>query len=332
MNRNRKYLIGLSLIFLIVLVLVIFLLVSGGNKGIFNGGNQEPNNNNSSNNSSNNGSSGNNNGTNQNGNNNSSSPSESKPEEIKLSTLRTYSTFFLINDEINKYYLSMNDSDKARIVNMLDKGYKSLYGITEKNVDSFIKNNGIDVSYFAKKIYLKKYNKVYYYFVSGEEQYENYVTNNYVINDKVDYLIIFDLNYNSFSVTPLKVDSVLEYAQNYKIKSGKTIPTNSYNYIGNKKTTDEMISIYYLNYFKSMLLYSPERAYEMLSNDSKQAYGSYDAFLLAIPDLRNEIKSTILNYSVSGDNGKRIYQVICSNQKKLTFTENNIMDFKVTIR
>ena len=321
MKNNRNFILLFSLILLLVFLLTIILL-NDGNKGSINGGGNTPN---SNNNSQKNGSNNSNNGN--------SSNNNSDNENLKLSTERDYQNFFNINNIINHYYRSMNKNDKEPIFDMLDKDYKSLYGIKKSNINDFIVNGGFEISYFAKRMYrLKSDNKIFF-FVNGEEQYDNYITYDHIINDNVEYLVILDGQTNSFSITPLKVDSLLDYAQRYKIKNDKVISKTDYNSYINliSEVDDEMISLYYLSYFKSMLMHSPERAYELLSNAEKSNYNSKDAFILEAQNINNGITSTILNYAVSGKDSKRVYKLICMNKKKITFEETNIMDYKVTL-
>ena len=80
-----------------------------------------------------------------------------------------------------------------------------------------------------------------------------------------------------------------------------------------------------------MLYLNTEKAYDMLSDETKQRYPELEDFSDDLENVYNNITSRVQSYGVNGEDGKRTYSIIMYNDKEIIFTENSIMNFKVTL-
>lgn len=315
--KNKHITIGIIAFLLILGLLIYLLIISNNEPNIIDPSNNNQNTNNSNNSS---GSSSQRNTINY---------QERNEKRKTLSAVTDYSEFFTINYYVNDIYQKLDSSDYDGILDVLDPDYKTLNKVDKSNIKELITQN-IEVAYITHNVYIKGKDNIVYYFIDGEEQYTDYMGDGaYSIKDDVYYMIVLDEETKSYSIRPLKVDNLFNYAQGFSLNNNKKVKSTEKFY--NKPISDETISLTYLNYFKSLLIIYPEKAYNMLDDNSRSKYNGYEDFKNQIHELAEGIPSSILNYSAKGDNGKRYYSVICTNSKVIDFKENGIMDFKVIL-
>jgi len=317
MNIDKKFAITIGIIILIISMLLAYyfsLPSSGLSK------------NNTSSTSSNN--------TTSNGDSNKNETGEDGENTttiISLGVVKDYENFFTINNLINEYYINLIEGDGQVVLNMLDTNYIKKHKITSSNIKNYMENTYHNITYFSKNMYFKGINKMYYYFVNGERQNYSFADEILTEEENVNFLIIVDMNNYTYSITPLDItESVFNYAQTYKMNKDE-ISFNKDNVYTTNTVKDEIIATYYIDYFKNMLYLNTEKAYEMLSNDTKAYYETYENFVNNLETIYSNISTNIFSYSVTGENGKRTYDIIDKNQRKLKLDERSIMDFIVTI-
>ena len=118
----------------------------------------------------------------------------------------------------------------------------------------------------------------------------------------------------------------MKLADDVAVKNGKSI--SKYD---NKSFSDTYVINYYINYFKELLFVNYTKAYEMLDKNYKEKIGNLEDFNVYREDLYGRLNNVFVNYSVTGKNGNRVYNVILSNDMHLEFSEKSIMNFSVNI-
>ena len=131
---------------------------------------------------------------------------KSKNYDYKLKTVTDYSTFFTVDDCINRYIGYINDGEKNKLLNVLNSEYKESYNINENNVISFVDTLNIInkiADFKSVKMYEKKIsNKEHDYYVKGKLYIEEDI--NEPSKFWSDYYLIVKLNEsnNTFYITP----------------------------------------------------------------------------------------------------------------------------------
>ena len=88
---------------------------------------------------------------------------------------------------------------------------------------------------------------------------------------------------------------------------------------------------YKKNYFKTILYLNTEKAYNMLTTESKNLYPTYESFVNELYTIYDSLSTNLMSYAAHGDPGKKTYSVISINQKRVSFYESGIMEFKVNL-
>ena len=249
-----------------------------------------------------------------------------------LENVTSYDLYFSINNIINDYYKQVINKNSEALLNIIDSSYIVSNKINKSNISSFYQDKYQDIAYYAKQMYFKSKNNILYYFVSGETESYNFVEDTLEENDNINYLVIVDRNTNSYSITPLDIDTVFNYGSIYNMLNNKVIESNLNNSYEQKSYSDEEIIIYYLSYFKNILFINSEKAYNMLTNSYKANFFDYETYFNSIPDIYEKISTNFLGISSTGEDTKKTYNVITISEVKIAIFEDSIMNFKVEIK
>lgn len=109
--------------------------------------------------------------------------------------------YYTVKNAITKFYSFINSQDYDATLKILNEKYVNDNKITIKNIDEFITESDVQLSYQTKKMCLKSVKSGVYTFVSeGEEISAN--TGKY-IGDKY-YEVVLDGNTSLFSIKPIE--------------------------------------------------------------------------------------------------------------------------------
>lgn len=298
MNDNKKFIIGVIAIVVIIIGLIIYYFGMNSKSGFVK-------------------------------NNTSNQNTTTQKVTRNLATVNDYQEFFNVDKLVNNYYENMVMGESNVLLNLLDNDYKKNNKIDDTTIDKIIEKDYRNISFYSKTMYVKGINNVEYYFVNGEVEY--YDSEYFVTVKEKDFLVIIDKNNGSYSITPLEVSNLLDYSQKYNMLDSKAIKNVGSNDYSKKKYTDELISQYYISYYQMLLYIDSERAYNMLSSTSKSKYPTLEEFVDKLDIIYNNLSTNLTGYSAKGDNGKRTYSVVTKNDVTIEFEESSIMNFKVTI-
>lgn len=123
----------------------------------------------------------------------------------KVTLVDDYSTFFTVEDCINRYIDYISDGETNRVLNVLNEDYKKENQITDNNVINvldtlYFKNN---INYFKSlKMYSQKINAYTYKFYVYGKVYRETEENDFEFIS--DYYIVVTINNNQkvFDITP----------------------------------------------------------------------------------------------------------------------------------
>jgi len=308
MDMNKK----LNIILIIVifgLLIALFFLFSSSNEGFL-------------------GQSGGNNVT-----SNQTDSDQDKEEiitTIEFSKVSDYNIFFNINNYINNFYSLLTNDDYDKILYLLNEKYIASNNINASNVSSILNSKYTEVTYVSRQMYEKSTANFSYYFVKGDVQNYDNISQMLTEEENIYFLIVVDSKNKTYSIMPLVIGgSFQSFAQEYNILSTPKISKNDYNLFKTQKYTDELISIYYVSYYKNLLYLNSEKAYNMLDTTLKAAYGEYQYFVEDLPNIYQSISTNIFSYSIKNVSGQTKISVNMSNGQKIEFTENEIMNFIV---
>lgn len=327
MKSDKSFIVIMAIIVAVIIGLLLYYFSDNSTGSIFtkgDGGNTI-NNTTPGHGGSNSGNNGNGNTTGGNSGNNSNNTI------ITLSSVDDYDIFFTINTIINEYYISQTTNDQTAVLNKLDSAYIKTHKITKSNVKNFMNQNYESISYFSKYMYVKGFNGIKYYFVNGETQSYDFADEILTEQTGINYLVTVDENNRTYSVTPIiSSTNVFDYAQDYKMNT-KSIESNDDNKYSKDKMEDDKIVIYYITYYKNILYLNTEKAYSMLTQESKNKYVDYETFVKNLETIYNNLSTNLLSYAAKGEAGSRKYSGIGMNQFRVDFEEKGIMDFKVDL-
>lgn len=255
----------------------------------------------------------------------SDNPSEVVRDEIVL--LEDESVFFSVQNVINQYYNYIFEENTSELFLLLDPEYLDEYGITSNNIYSVIGNDYGITSYMANNIYYNPDSSVTYYFVTGYLTSNSIMGDEYRYTDSVSFLVIVDEATSYYVLRPIETSDLRNYAENYhivdrNIEEGNRFQVSTYS-LENKLTT-------YLSEFINFLINNPEEAYQLLDDDTKLSYQSYQDFESHIVDIYNMLSSRIFSYSSREEDGVVVYDIIDNKQNEITIYEYSLMNYQIS--
>ena len=255
----------------------------------------------------------------------SDNPSEVVRDEIVL--LEDESVFFSVQNVINQYYNYIFEENTSELFLLLDPEYLDEYGITSNNIYSVIGNDYGITSYMANNIYYNPDSSVTYYFVTGYLTSNSIMGDEYRYTDSVSFLVIVDEATSYYDLRPIETSDLCNYAENYhivdrNIEEGNRFQVSTYS-LENKLTT-------YLSEFINFLINNPEEAYQLLDDDTKLSYQSYQDFESHIVDIYNMLSSRIFSYSSREEDGVVVYDIIDNKQNEITIYEYSLMNYQIS--
>lgn len=245
----------------------------------------------------------------------------------KLSIVKDYDIFFSVSGEANKYINYISSKNSNDIVNVLSDKYVQNNLINNDNVFNYVDNYSGDISLRVNNIYFSKIKNNYLYLVSGSINENNFYGVN-IINSNYRVLILNDISNNSYAIYPVTED-------NYKdiINSIKRIiinKNNSNEMIKSNSVSDVDICKLYFSDYMNMLFNDIDSAYSLLDNNMLNDYSSVDEFRRYLSDNRDLLTSSSSMCGSEEFEDQRIYIVIDKFDNTYRFTEEGIMNYKVS--
>lgn len=244
-----------------------------------------------------------------------------------ISLLEDYNEFFTVSNIINDYYDCLISKNVKDILNLLDDDYKKEMGVQSNNVLNILGSNYHTVTYTPMEIYYNKGSIITYYFVNGYMEDVSLDDESSVYSDNINFLVIVNKQTRKYAITPLKNNINIEsYAKNYELEEKEL----NYNYYKTVNTSLESVLITYLNVFRDLLFLDNERAYQMLDENTKKNYESYQDFSLQKDNIYEYIPSNIFGYSVTENGTQKIYKITDENKNEIIIYEDEIMNFHIS--
>lgn len=263
--------------------------------------------------------------SNDNNQNNNPGTSSSNLINKEISLLTVEDEYLKIQNTINDYYTKLSIKDNAGLYKILENSYILENNITANNVTDVIYSNYETVNYTAKEIYYNKNSSVTYYFVNGYVFNQTIMEDDFSYEKSVNYMIIVKNSY--YVIRPLSNQIEIEnYAKNYNIKD---IDINSKTKLVTTSVSEKNKLITYITEFINLLILDNERAYNMLDDETKNKYYSYDYFYTQRYDIYNNFSANIFAISKTENEENIIYSIKDSNQRTIKITEFRIMDYKI---
>lgn len=254
----------------------------------------------------------------------------SEPTDVlntEIAKLDDASTFFAIQNIMNDYYNLIFTENTSSLLQVLDPEYIQEYHITANNVYSIIRNDYNTTSYVATDIYYNPDSSVTYYFVSGYLTDIPLIGEDYNYYSSISYLIIVDESTSRYVLRPINTSNIQDYAENYDIVSRELITGSSFRVT---EISEESKLTTYLSEFMNLLVYFPNEAYQLLTQEKQQEYGSVDGFIEQIVNIYEDSSTRIFSFGSRVENDIQVYEIIDDNQNRITLYEYGINDFRIT--
>ena len=261
------------------------------------------------------------------GNNTNTNIDNSSIEDVRINTLEDEDRFFTLQRIINNYYDIIRSNDAEILYNVLVENYIYNNNITVNNVLSILDNSYEDTSYIAKDIQYIEGENITYYIINGYLLNQIIVTEELQYNSDVNFMVI--IKNNTYAIYPLQDVDINEFLERYDFKNDENINsantyTNVFVVVENKLTT-------YINEFLTLMFVDSQRAYNMLSDESKDLYGSLDNFNQRLYNIYQSISPVVFSYYVNELDDYVEYDIIDNNTNRITIYEYNTMNYSINI-
>lgn len=243
-------------------------------------------------------------------------------EENNFSDVTNYNIFFFVNNNINTFIKYTADSNVEGLINYLDEDYKKENNINITNLKNFTKFYSQEDYYMAKITKSYQVNDdVTVYYTEGQILSEGY-EETIIVDNNVKYILYVD--YGNMAASLKIVNTTINENDVKNINTEKRISSNNSNAIKQIELMDtNRICIMYLADFINKV-YS-NTGYQYVNNFD--SFDSYQDFIKN-NNLISNVKSC--NNSINNEN-KRVYTILDTNNYRYVFTEESILNYKVSI-
>lgn len=251
-----------------------------------------------------------------------------KVEEIskEIEILNDSGEFLGIQLAINNFYELLKNKEIKELLEVLDIDYINEKNITSNNLYTYFNDDYENVFFIAKEIYYNPNSPVTFYFINGYLMGVDMFGESDYYESSVNYLIVKNKN-NDYVIRPLDNNlNISDIARNYKLRN-KEIDSN--HVLTTSDISEENKLTIYINEFMSLLVYDNKRAYELLDDETKKKYVSYEDFLNKSIEIYNSLSSKIFAYSKQEINGKIVYRIKDDKQNNIMIYETSIMNYKI---
>lgn len=223
--------------------------------------------------------------------------------------------FFIIQDAINKYFYYITYDDSEGIRNIADEEFLNNFNLNN------LFNYYNDPSFQLMELLSKNSDNITYYFASGYT-IDYQMIGSEIYNPKVNFLLI--VKGNTFRIRPLDNGVNIQDLYNSLDLDNTSIQTGEVFSLINPTDKNKLET--YINNFLNLLIVDKERAYNFISDKTKEKYGNYSGFVNNATDIYNNLSSSIKTIAKQNDN---IFVVTDNNDNKITIYENHIMNYKL---
>ena len=253
-------------------------------------------------------------------------PDETVQEEYSIEKERNATRFFTVQDCIQTYIDSINNSDAQAILNKLSTTYKEDNSIHESNISNLINlYNGN--TFTAKEMEILRGDRIFQYRVYGYltndqgRQYMYLKVKTDRINRTFEIEPFIGEQYTSLEDIPLEEANIDEIAKN---------DNNTFSY---RDISKEEISRIYQRYYTNLEIERPEEAYEMLDVSYRQErFPTIDDFKMYVEENREAIEQASLSgYSVNNEDNITKYVIRDSYNNQYIIEEESIMNFTIQL-
>ena len=186
------------------------------------------------------------------------------PISFEKKKLMNTTVFCTIEDCINNYFDLVEQGDTTKVYNLLDKEYISSNSITVANVLNYVDYLNDGDTFIAININESRNDNIYIYIVEGVKDDGEYLNNLY-------YIVKFDDNYLTYSITPLYANNYSNIEEISAINSETVIEANGFNKYTYNRIKDKDLLTKYMNYFIKLMESNPQKAYNMLDSEYKNS-------------------------------------------------------------
>ena len=254
-------------------------------------------------------------------NNNDKKNSENEVKFFK--TIDDYQLFFFASKNINNFITSTSDINK--VYNLLFEDFKNNNDITLNNLNSFVKSYEENAFFTARNIksYLINDNLLVFY-ITGDiyQDNEDYLK---LLEKNATYILFIDYVNESMAITPINNEFDEEkFISN--LNDNLFIKKNEYNQFERiNLVNNNTMCLTYLNDFLNKIYFDIEEAYKLTNN-----FGSLVKFKKFIEE--NELSTILSSCNIHlNDANKRVYTIVDNNNIIYKFTEESVMNYKVSL-
>jgi len=247
-----------------------------------------------------------------------------------LNTINIKSTQYGSYDEQGNYIRTSEEREiKQKIYNLLGQKYISEKNITVENIQQHIKVVQEATTYVPLEVSMVQDADIKSFLVYGLIE----STENYNVLDKIFAVINIDFYENNFTIEPIYGDynSISEI----KLESfEETITSNKDNKFNPVYLRASEIPEQYINLYKRLALGYPEKMYELLDEEYKNAkFGNIEVFKNYIEKNKEAIRLINLDkYEVVTTNNKVQYVCVDQNENYYIFKQNEtFQDYSIIL-
>lgn len=238
-------------------------------------------------------------------------------------------TYYTYDEKGNPVLAIDEEKIKENIYNLLSKNYISQNQITIQNIYDKIETLEVSTLFVPLEIAMVQDGTIKSFAVSGLIE----SVQDFQVIGKRTMVVNIDMKNDTFSIEPIKEE--ITDIQSIKINETETtIAENTNNkYISITSNYEETVKDY-TNLYKRLALGNPEKMYELLDEDYKQArFGSLEKFKQYIETNKTEIIGiNPQQYQVTdGENNTQQYVIIDQNGHYYIVREKGVLDYSILL-
>lgn len=238
-----------------------------------------------------------------------------------------YNLYFMVNNNINKFFTTINEKDNKKIYNLLDKKYIDEFEINKDNVTTYVPNYGQDISFIVNTMEYALIGENYMYYAKGDLKRESYSDLPVLVQKDVEIIMFLDTNNMAYSFYILNNEDYKELAKHIKNININKNDDNKYNGAG--VIDSKNICALYLIDFIDKIQLDIEGSYKLIDQDQvKNEFNTLEKYKSFISSNINKFSTVASSCAISGEDTP-IYVVYDSNNNKYEFLESSIMNYYV---
>lgn len=236
------------------------------------------------------------------------------------------SEYYIVSDCINILINNINKKDNEGVYNIIDGSYIKNNNINKEQILNYIGDFKLNKYFYAEEMYKISGTVNIFYskgYLDNEDPQQGSEKQNYFC------AVLIDNSSKTFCIIPLNEN---EYNNKKEIEEISFIAKNNYNMVTSKGITNESMCNTYFYKYKTLLLFNPDKAYDLLDESYKKSrFKNKSEFISYINEYKSEIQNIkFTKYAVNDEDDYTEY--VCQDQYDNYYIFRDVAVFDYTVK